>query len=50
MLGSDVDSSNSVVGLGTNGQLIIQNVDAFKVRLLVKILMEICAIRQLMNI
>ena len=31
-----VDSSNSVVGLGTNGQLIIQNVDAFKVRLLVK--------------
>ena len=31
-----VDSSNSVVGLGANGQLIIQNVDAFKVRLLVK--------------
>lgn len=31
-----VDSSNSVVGLGVNGQLIIQNVDAFKVRLLVK--------------
>lgn len=31
-----VDSSNSVVGLGENGQLIIQNVDAFKVRLLVK--------------
>ncbi|MEG0343316.1 MAG: PilW family protein [Acinetobacter sp.] len=31
-----VDSSNSVVGLGANGQLVIQNVDAFKVRLLVK--------------
>ena len=31
-----VDSSNSIVGLGANGQLIIQNVDAFKVRLLVK--------------
>ena len=28
--------SNSMVGLGENGQLIIQNVDAFKVRLLVK--------------
>ncbi len=31
-----VDGSTSVVGLGENGQLIIQNVDAFKVRLLVK--------------
>jgi type IV pilus assembly protein PilW len=31
-----VDGSTSVVGLGENGQLIIQNVDAFRVRLLVK--------------
>ncbi|MEG2272676.1 MAG: PilW family protein [Acinetobacter sp.] len=31
-----VDSSASVIGLDNNGQLIIQNVDAFKVRLLVK--------------